>query len=162
MARAVVAAALGGRLVDGRRRRIAPPTTPPPSIAANHLVALIGQVERVAASAGLPLDAFADLMRAALDDAVELGPRRALTGPAARGDWDTVDRHRTALSALAGHRTELAAYDAMVGLARRLNSTGPGPTQPRRRSRDDAGCRGRSGCDRAVVNPDLAAAERVA
>ena len=59
-------------------------------------------------------------MRAALDDALVLGPRRALTGPAARGDWDTVDRHRNALSALAGPRTELAAYDAMVGLARRL------------------------------------------
>ena len=91
------------------------------SIAANHLVALIGQVERVAASVGLPLDAFAGLMRAATDDALALGPRRALTGPAARGDWDTVERHRAALSAMAGHRTELAAYDAMVGLARRLS-----------------------------------------
>ena len=32
-----------------------------------------------------------------------------------------MERHRQALSALAGHRTELAAYDAMVGLARRLS-----------------------------------------
>jgi len=94
------------------------------SIAANHMVALIGQVERVAASAGLPLDAFADLMRAATDDALSLGPSHALTGPAARGDWDTVERHRTALGSMAGHRTELAGYDAMVGLARRL-SLGP-------------------------------------
>jgi predicted short-subunit dehydrogenase-like oxidoreductase (DUF2520 family) len=91
------------------------------SIAANHLVALIGQVERVAASAGLPLDAFAGLMRAATDDALSLGPRAALTGPAARGDWDTVERHRRALSTMAGHRTELAGYDALVGLARRLS-----------------------------------------
>jgi predicted short-subunit dehydrogenase-like oxidoreductase (DUF2520 family) len=91
------------------------------SIAANHLVALIGQVERVAASAGLPLDAFAGLMRAATDDALSLGPRAALTGPAARGDWETVERHRRALSAMAGHRTEIAAYDALVGLARRLS-----------------------------------------
>ena len=94
------------------------------SIAANHMVALIGQVERVAASAGLPLEAFAGLMRAATDDALTLGPSRALTGPAARGDWDTVDRHRAALGSMAGHRTELAGYDAMVGLARRL-SLGP-------------------------------------
>ncbi len=91
------------------------------SIAANHLVALVGQVERVAATAGLPLDAFAGLMRAALDDAVALGPRRALTGPAVRGDWGTVERHRAELNGMAGHRTELAAYDAMVGLARRLS-----------------------------------------
>ena len=43
-------------------------------IAANHLVALMGQVERVAATAGLPLDAFAGLMRAASEDALALGP----------------------------------------------------------------------------------------
>ena len=91
------------------------------TIAANHLVALVGQVERVAATAGLPLDAFAGLMRAALDDAVALGPRCALTGPAVRGDWGTVERHRAELTGMAGHRTELAAYDAMVGLARRLS-----------------------------------------
>ena len=45
----------------------------------------------------------------------------ALTGPAARGDWETVERHRTALAAMPGHRTELAGYDAMVSLARRLS-----------------------------------------
>src|SRR5581483_9783162 len=84
------------------------------SIAANHLVALVGQVERVAAAAGLPLDAFADLVRAAADDALTLGPREALTGPAARGDWSTLDRHRSVLSSMTGHRTELEAYDAMV------------------------------------------------
>ena len=116
---AAVVASLGGRAetVDDPDRAAYHAAA---SIAANHMVALIGQVERVAASAGLPLDAFSDLMRAALDDALVLGPRRALTGPASRGDWDTVDRHRKALSALAGPRTELAAYDAMVGLARRL------------------------------------------
>jgi predicted short-subunit dehydrogenase-like oxidoreductase (DUF2520 family) len=116
---AAIVASLGGRAetVDDPDRAAYHAAA---SIAANHMVALIGQVERVAASAGLPLDAFSDLMRAALDDALVLGPRRALTGPAARGDWDTVDRHREALTTLAGHRTELAAYDAMVGLARRL------------------------------------------
>jgi predicted short-subunit dehydrogenase-like oxidoreductase (DUF2520 family) len=114
-----VVAALGGRAmtVDDGDRDAYHATA---SIAANHLVALIGQVERLAASTGLPLDAFADLMQAAMDDALDLGPKQALTGPAARGDWDTVERHRSALSSLSGHRTELAAYDAMVGLARRL------------------------------------------
>jgi predicted short-subunit dehydrogenase-like oxidoreductase (DUF2520 family) len=90
-------------------------------IAANHLVALMGQVERVAATAGLPLTAFAGLMRAASEDALALGPGAALTGPAVRGDWETVERHRAAISAMPGHRTELAGYDAMVGLARRLS-----------------------------------------
>jgi predicted short-subunit dehydrogenase-like oxidoreductase (DUF2520 family) len=97
------------------------------TIAANHLVALLGQVERVAASAGLPLEAFAGLVRAATEDALTLSPRDALTGPAARGDWDTVERHRSELAALVGHRTELAAYDAMVGLARRLSVDISGP-----------------------------------
>ena len=90
-------------------------------IAANHLVALLGQVERVAASAGLPLTAFAGLLRSATDDALALGPRAALTGPAARGDWETVQRHRTAIASMPAHRTELAGYDAMVALARRLS-----------------------------------------
>jgi predicted short-subunit dehydrogenase-like oxidoreductase (DUF2520 family) len=114
-----VAGALDGRVVEVEdRSRTAYHAAA--SIAANHLVALIGQVERVAASVGLPLDAFAGLIHAATDDALALGPRRALTGPAARGDWDTVERHRSALAGMAGHRNELAAYDAMVGLARRL------------------------------------------
>lgn len=90
-------------------------------IAANHLVALMGQVERVAATAGLPLDAFAGLMRAASEDAFALGPGAALTGPAARGDWETVERHRATIASMPAHRTELAGYDAMVGLARRLS-----------------------------------------
>ncbi len=90
-------------------------------IAANHLVALMGQVERVAATAGLPLGAFAGLMRAASEDAIALGPRQALTGPAARGDWETVERHRATIAGMPAHRTELAGYDAMVALARRLS-----------------------------------------
>jgi predicted short-subunit dehydrogenase-like oxidoreductase (DUF2520 family) len=95
------------------------------TIAANHLVALLGQVERVAATAGLPLSAFAGLVRAAADDALALGPSAALTGPAVRGDWATVDRHRAVLGALPGGRNELVAYDAMVVLARRLSMATP-------------------------------------
>jgi len=114
-----LAAELGGRAVEvGDEQRTAYHAAA--AIAANHLVALLGQVERVAASAGLPLDAFADLVRAATDDALALGPRAALTGPASRGDWRTIERHRRALAELPAPRTELAAYDAMVGLARRL------------------------------------------
>jgi predicted short-subunit dehydrogenase-like oxidoreductase (DUF2520 family) len=84
-------------------------------IAANHVVALLGQVERVAADAGLPLDAFLGLTKAALDDVERLGPRQALTGPAARGDWETLARHRDALAP-----EERPAYNAGVALAMRL------------------------------------------
>jgi predicted short-subunit dehydrogenase-like oxidoreductase (DUF2520 family) len=84
-------------------------------IASNHLVALLGQVERVAATAGVPLDAYLDLVRATVDNVGELGPAAALTGPVARGDHVTVERHRQALGP-----DELAAYDALADAARRL------------------------------------------
>jgi len=89
-------------------------------VAANHVVALMGQVQRLAASAGLGLDAFVGLARAALTDVADLGPAAALTGPAARGDEATVDRHRAALDP-----SELPAYDAGVALARRLVASPP-------------------------------------
>lgn len=84
-------------------------------IASNHLVALLGQVERVAATAGVPLDAYLALARQTLDGVEVVGPRAALTGPVKRGDAATLDRHRAALT-----DDELAAYDAMVEQARRL------------------------------------------
>ncbi|HLX89095.1 MAG TPA: Rossmann-like and DUF2520 domain-containing protein [Acidimicrobiales bacterium] len=99
-------------------------------IASNHVVALLGQVERVAASAGLQLDAFLGLTRAALTDVAELGPAAALTGPAARGDDATLARHRAALAP-----DERAGYDAGVALARRLAAA---------RATTAAGARGRA------------------
>lgn len=84
-------------------------------IASNHLVALLGQVERVAATAGVPLDAYLDLVRATVENVADLGVAEALTGPVARGDEATLARHREALAA-----DEIAAYEAMVAAARRL------------------------------------------
>ena len=84
-------------------------------IAANHVVALLGQVERVAASVGLDVEAFLPLTRAAVDDVAALGPRRALTGPAVRGDWATLSRHLDALPA-----NERAGYQAGAALATQL------------------------------------------
>jgi predicted short-subunit dehydrogenase-like oxidoreductase (DUF2520 family) len=89
-------------------------------VAANHVVALLGQVERIAASVGLDLDAFLGLTRAALDDVGALGPHDALTGPASRGDWATIARHLDALPA-----SERAAYGAGVALCLELAGTGP-------------------------------------
>lgn len=91
-------------------------------IASNHLVGLLGQVERVAAAAAVPLDAYLDLVRATVDNVGRLGPAAALTGPAARGDWATIERHRGAIAAMENGDDELATYDAMVRATRRLVS----------------------------------------
>lgn len=84
-------------------------------VAANHVVALMGQVERIAESIGLDLEAFLGLSRAALADVEMFGPEAALTGPAARGDLATLARHRAAIAP-----GELEGYDAGVALAGKL------------------------------------------
>jgi len=84
-------------------------------LASNHVVALLGQVERIAAAVGLPLDAFFDLVRGTVDNVELLGPAGALTGPVARGDWETVQGHVDALP-----EDERAAYLALAQQAARL------------------------------------------
>jgi predicted short-subunit dehydrogenase-like oxidoreductase (DUF2520 family) len=86
------------------------------SIAANHLVALLGQVERLAGDAGVPRAAFYPLVRGVIDNCDALGPRDALTGPVARGDGDTVARHLAALPP-----DERPLYRALAGEALRLS-----------------------------------------
>jgi predicted short-subunit dehydrogenase-like oxidoreductase (DUF2520 family) len=90
------------------------------TVAANHLVALMGQVERLAEEVGVPLDAYLDLARATLDNVAHMGPAQALTGPVARGDEDTVRRHVEALS-----EDERVAYQALSDAARRLVARDP-------------------------------------
>jgi len=84
-------------------------------IASNHLVALLGQVERVAATAGVPLEAYLDLVRQTVDNVAALGPADALTGPVKRGDTATVARHLHALDP-----AERDAYEALADAARKL------------------------------------------
>lgn len=84
-------------------------------IASNHLVALLGQVERVGGTAGVPLEAYLELARGTLDNVARLGPAAALTGPVARGDQDTVARHLEALDP-----SERGPYEVMAACARRL------------------------------------------
>jgi predicted short-subunit dehydrogenase-like oxidoreductase (DUF2520 family) len=90
-------------------------------VASNHLVALLGQVERLAATAGVPFDAFLPLVRGTLDNVADLGPAAALTGPVARGDDETVARHVDTLPA-----GERATYLTLVREARRLAGRGEG------------------------------------
>jgi predicted short-subunit dehydrogenase-like oxidoreductase (DUF2520 family) len=90
-------------------------------IASNHLVALLGQVERVAAAAGVPLAAYLDLVRQTVGNVVVLGPAGALTGPVRRGDEATVARHLAALDP-----AERPAYEALAAAARTLMAGGVG------------------------------------
>lgn len=84
-------------------------------VASNHLVALLGQVERLAAHAGVPFEAFLPLVRGTVENVETLGPAAALTGPVARGDHETVSRHLDALP-----DDERDAYGALVVEAERL------------------------------------------
>ena len=86
------------------------------AIASNHLVALLAQVERVAEGAGVPFDAYLDLVRATVENVAALGPIDALTGPAARGDDAT---HR-APSRRAARRASVELYEVLVGACRKL------------------------------------------
>ena len=118
-----VVADLGGRAVTvADSRRAAYHATA--AIASNHLVALLGQAERVAAPTGVGLEAFLDLARAALGDVAERGPAAALTGPVARGDTATVRRHLAALDP-----DERPAYRALAAAAARLRRP-PAPSTP--------------------------------
>jgi predicted short-subunit dehydrogenase-like oxidoreductase (DUF2520 family) len=85
------------------------------AIASNHVVALLGQVERLAGQIGVPFEAYLELSRASLDNVSDLGAVDALTGPVARGDWATVQAHVDSLP-----EDETAGYVAMVELAKRL------------------------------------------
>lgn len=84
-------------------------------ISSNHLVALLGQAERVAHLAGVPLEVMLDLARDTVDNVRRLGPAAALTGPAARGDEATITRHLQALPP-----DERVVYEALVNEAKRL------------------------------------------
>lgn len=66
-------------------------------VASNHLVALLGQVERLASACGVPFDAFAPLVQSSVINAFGIGPALALTGPVARGDLVTVEQHLATL-----------------------------------------------------------------
>jgi predicted short-subunit dehydrogenase-like oxidoreductase (DUF2520 family) len=91
-------------------------------IASNHLVALLGQVERLSDAVAVPFEAYVDLARATLDNVAALGPAAGLTGPAARGDEATIRRHLRALPP-----DERRAYRSLADAARRLAQSRPPP-----------------------------------
>jgi predicted short-subunit dehydrogenase-like oxidoreductase (DUF2520 family) len=78
------------------------------SIASNFLVTLYRAAAALVTEAGAPAEALVPLMTRTIENDFEL------TGPISRGDWETVERHRTALL---GSGFE-EAYEALVEVTR--------------------------------------------
>jgi predicted short-subunit dehydrogenase-like oxidoreductase (DUF2520 family) len=81
------------------------------SMASNFLVTLESAAELVAAGAGVGRASLVPLVRATVDNWAAQG-RAALTGPIARGDTATVERHREVLRERTPHLLPL--YDALA------------------------------------------------
>jgi len=88
------------------------------SLASNFLVTLEAAAERLAADAGVDRAALVPLVRATVENWASLGAERALTGPIARGDEETVIRQRHAIAM----RTPelLPLFDALAEATRSL------------------------------------------
>jgi predicted short-subunit dehydrogenase-like oxidoreductase (DUF2520 family) len=110
-------------------------------VASNHVIALLGQVERMSEACDVPFEAFAPLVLASVENAFRLRPARALTGPVARGDFATVRAHletldpgeRDAYRALAREAARLAgrrdnALDRILDDLRQAGGEQPDPT----------------------------------
>jgi predicted short-subunit dehydrogenase-like oxidoreductase (DUF2520 family) len=95
--------------------------------AANYPTVLLGAVERLASTVGLPgLHPFAPLVETALKTALSQGAGKALTGPVVRGSAETVRRHRDELRkkdpAIAALYTALGLFAVRVaGDAKRIS-----------------------------------------
>ena len=80
------------------------------SVASNFLVTLHRAASRLLEHAGAPPEALVPLMERTIDNGFDL------TGPIARGDWETVERH---LAAIRGHEPELERlYTALAEATR--------------------------------------------
>jgi len=88
------------------------------SIASNFLITLEAAAERLAADAGVDRAALVPLVRATVENWASMGAERALTGPIARGDEETVKRQRQAIQ----ERTPdlLPLFDALAEATRAL------------------------------------------
>jgi predicted short-subunit dehydrogenase-like oxidoreductase (DUF2520 family) len=86
--------------------------------ASNFVVAALAIAAELAAETGVPFEAYASLTRAVVDNAYDMGPAQALTGPVARGDIGTVAGQMRAARAVSD---DLAArYAAMVEATARM------------------------------------------
>lgn len=108
--------ALGGRAIEvpDDRRALYHAVA---AIASNHVTALCAQIEHLAAELDVPIDAYWTLLRTTLANIEHVGAANALTGPAARGDWRTIERHLDALAERADRRLYLALCEQAAALA---------------------------------------------
>lgn len=92
--------------------------------ASNYIVSLIHYAVSIFKHIGMEdtqaIEALFPLVMGTMDNIQTMGPVKSLTGPVARGDTDTVNKHLTALSALepdfAGVYKTLAEYTCRVAL----------------------------------------------
>lgn len=103
-------------------------------IAGNFATVLLGEAARVLEAAGVPPDQAVGALIPLAEQSVRnarQGAARALTGPVARGDEETLDRHRRALDEHGLHEIR-ELYDRLVAAARLQRSTHPfGEGDPR-------------------------------
>jgi predicted short-subunit dehydrogenase-like oxidoreductase (DUF2520 family) len=90
------------------------------SIASNFLITLETAAERLAASAELKRELLGPLVRATVENWIEVGGEQALTGPVARGDEETVSAQRAAIAERAPDLLPL--FDALTEATRALAS----------------------------------------
>lgn len=97
------------------------------SLGANGLTGLVAASRDALVAAGLgpaeALEALGPLLRSALDEALRRGPESALTGPVARGDGVTLEKHRREV--LAWDASRSALLEALLREQQRLVRRGP-------------------------------------
>jgi len=98
------------------------------SVAANYLVTLEDAAERLL-PAGAGRELLVPLVRASVEQWAALGPERALTGPIARGDADTVARQRAAVER--ADPELLPLWDELAAATERLAARGRVPAGAR-------------------------------
>jgi predicted short-subunit dehydrogenase-like oxidoreductase (DUF2520 family) len=91
------------------------------SMASNFLVTVEGAAEQLAAGAGIEREMLLPLVRATVENWGRLGSERALTGPVARGDKQTVACQRAAVAERMPELLEL--FDGLVSATRALADT---------------------------------------
>ena len=97
-------------------------------IAGNYATTLLGVAAEMLAAAGVPAEEapglLAPLALTSLRNAAAVGPRKALTGPVARGDQPVIARHRAAIQST--NRDLLEIYDVLLRATERLINSEPG------------------------------------
>lgn len=68
--------------------------------ASNFFNHLLLESEKILASAGYPLEVMYPLLKITLEKAMTIGPEKAQTGPASRGDTKVIDYHLSRLSGI--------------------------------------------------------------